>query len=44
MWSHMARGELWEGDPLEELGLEAPTKPGGASVVVDAEPASAPLN
>jgi hypothetical protein len=22
MWSHMARGHLWSGDPLEELGLE----------------------
>jgi hypothetical protein len=22
MWSHMARGKLWKGDPLEELGLE----------------------
>lgn len=22
MWSHMARGRLWSGDPLEELGLE----------------------
>lgn len=21
MWSHMARGQLWSGDPLEELGL-----------------------
>ena len=20
-WSHMARGRLWRGDPLEELGL-----------------------
>ena len=25
MWSHMVRGRLWSGDPLEELGLEAPT-------------------
>lgn len=24
MWSHMVRGRLWSGDPLEELGLEAP--------------------
>jgi hypothetical protein len=24
MWSHMVRGQLWSGDPLEELGLEAP--------------------
>jgi len=22
MWSHMVRGKLWKGDPLEELGLE----------------------
>ena len=22
MWSHMLRGKLWKGDPLEELGLE----------------------
>ncbi len=22
MWSHMARGQLWSGDPLEELGLK----------------------
>jgi hypothetical protein len=28
MWSHMARGRLWSGDPLEELGLTAPEKPG----------------
>lgn len=21
MWSHMLRGQLWDGDPLEELGL-----------------------
>ena len=25
MWSHMLRGRLWNGDPLEELGLETPT-------------------
>ena len=24
MWSHMVRGQLWSGDPLEELGLAAP--------------------
>lgn len=24
MWSHMVRGRLWSGDPLEELGLEDP--------------------
>jgi len=24
MWSHMLRGQLWSGDPLEELGLEYP--------------------
>lgn len=24
MWSHMARGQLWSGDPLEELGLADP--------------------
>ncbi len=35
MWSHMVRGRLWNGDPLEELGLEDP------SLVPDAEaPAS----
>jgi hypothetical protein len=22
MWSHMVRGKLWKGDPLEELGLD----------------------
>ena len=25
MWSHMVRGQLWSGDPLEELGLDDPT-------------------
>lgn len=25
MWSHMVRGRLWSGDPLEELGLQDPT-------------------
>jgi len=24
MWSHMLRGQLWSGDPLQELGLEDP--------------------
>ncbi len=24
MWAEMARGRLWSGDPLEELGLEEP--------------------
>lgn len=24
MWSHMARGRLWSGDPVAELGLEGP--------------------
>jgi hypothetical protein len=24
MWALMMRGQLWSGDPLEELGLEAP--------------------
>ena len=24
MWSHMVRGRLWSGDPLEELGLADP--------------------
>jgi len=24
MWSHMIRGELWSGDPLEVLGLDDP--------------------
>ena len=37
MWSHMVRGRLWSGDPLEELGLEgegAPeTRANGASTV-----------
>ena len=23
MWSHMIRGQLWSGDPLEELGIDA---------------------
>lgn len=32
MWSHMVRGRLWSGDPLEELGLPDP----------HAEPASPP--
>lgn len=27
MFSHMIRGRLWSGDPLEELGLEAPAAP-----------------
>jgi hypothetical protein len=27
MWSHMARGQLWSGDPLEELGLTTEGKP-----------------
>jgi hypothetical protein len=27
MWSHMLRGRLWSGDPLEELGLETPDTP-----------------
>jgi len=26
LWSHMVRGRLWRGDPLEELGLRAPTE------------------
>jgi hypothetical protein len=43
MWSHMARGQLWEGDPLEELGLEAPQRP-GTEAVAEPEPTSAPLN
>lgn len=25
MWNEMAKGNLWDGDPLEELGLEDPT-------------------
>ncbi|MFO0685623.1 MAG: DUF962 domain-containing protein [Sandaracinus sp.] len=43
MWSHMARGRLWSGDPLEELGLTAPKKP-GAAPEAPAEPAPAPMN
>lgn len=27
MWSHMVRGRLWSGDPLEELGLEPEPEP-----------------
>lgn len=27
MWGHMVRGRLWSGDPLDELGLEAPDTP-----------------
>lgn len=27
MWSHMVRGQLWSGDPVEELGL-AESEPG----------------
>lgn len=38
MWSHMARGRLWSGDPLEELGLDGgarvETKSNGAQPVV----------
>ena len=26
MFGHMLRGQLWSGDPLEELGLEAPNE------------------
>lgn len=33
MWSHMARGRLWSGDPLEDLGLEDPTAPSPAAHV-----------
>ena len=47
MWSHMARGQLWSGDPLEELGLDAPNEPAETHDVtngVAAEPASAPAN
>ncbi len=44
MWSHMARGQLWSGDPLEELGLTAPTKPGAAQESVPEAVASAPMN
>lgn len=37
MWSMMARGKLWSGDPLEELGLEDPAPadpiPTGPTVV-----------
>jgi hypothetical protein len=29
MWSHMVRGRLWTGDPLEELGLTAPERADG---------------
>lgn len=27
MWSHMARGRLWKGDPNAELGLPSPSHP-----------------
>ena len=27
MWSHMLRGQLWSGDPLEELGLAGTPAP-----------------
>lgn len=27
MWRHMVAGRLWEGDPLDELGLEDPALP-----------------
>lgn len=30
MWGHMAQGKLWSGDPLEELGLDAPAAPEAA--------------
>lgn len=35
MWSHMVRGRLWSGDPIEELGLEAEAapRPNGAPAV-----------
>ncbi len=43
MWSNMARGKLWSGDPLEELGLETPAKPGAAPRETDAvTPAAQP--
>jgi hypothetical protein len=32
MWSHMVRGQLWSGDPLEELGLRIPAEPEGELV------------
>lgn len=38
MWSHMVRGRLWRGDPLEELGLRAPTE---ATAAPTAEPPAA---
>ncbi len=37
MWGHMARGKLWSGDPLQELGLE--DKWGGAQL---GQPSSVP--
>ena len=38
MWSHMVRGRLWTGDPLEALGLEDPVdlQPVPASAVAAA--------
>jgi hypothetical protein len=38
MWSRMVRGELWSGDPLEELGLE---EPGAEAADASAERATA---
>lgn len=33
MWTHMAKGELWSGDPLEELNLEV-KEPGSSKAAV----------
>jgi len=44
MWSHMARGRLWSGDPLEELGLKAPVKPGSKPAEEAPSDASAVMN
>ncbi|HJL17794.1 MAG TPA: DUF962 domain-containing protein [Sandaracinaceae bacterium LLY-WYZ-13_1] len=39
MWSHMVRGRLWRGDPLEELGLEDPYRDGAPATDASASPA-----
>ena len=38
MWTHMAKGELWSGDPLEELKLELKTPQSSATSVSISQP------
>lgn len=39
MWSHMARGRLWSGDPLEELGLDGEDEATTNGVAANGAPA-----